>query len=149
MLLKCWYTGRKIVQFTKNWQKWKVRNFYILYRDQLWGCGNQTFFGKTYYLRVLPKKFWWKSDKLFCPTSLNFGHFSPFKEKYMILQHPQLCSEAENQKSAPNDLSQKRFSFLWYILYGVSDTPRTRKNQKFAPRAQKCRGRNFQITILI
>ena len=69
--------------FTQNW------NFdflWILYRNNCWGCGNQTFFGKRHTLTLLPRKFSWKTDKLILPPHLfeidpyfvpvrNFCHF--------------------------------------------------------------------------
>ena len=76
MIFQSIYWGGNFVIFVKNDENVKIIFVRFLFRDIDKGCGNQTFFGKTYTLTLLCEKVLWKMDKLiFCPTSLKFGHF--------------------------------------------------------------------------
>ena len=67
---ECSYRGEKNHTFDQIGQKWEFIFFLILYRNNYWGCCNQTFFGKTHTLTLLWEKFLWKMDKLICPPPL-------------------------------------------------------------------------------
>ena len=61
----------------------------------------------------LHKKFYGKQTNFFAPpTSLKKAHFLRLSKKNAILQHPHKCSEAENQKSDPKDVSTNCISFI-------------------------------------
>jgi len=59
--------ARQFDKFYKIGQNQKIVFFIFPHRNFYQWCGNHKLFWKTYVLSVLPKKFSWKIDKLFCP----------------------------------------------------------------------------------
>ena len=129
----------------------KIWHFCDSVQKYLLGVLQSDIFWKDIHIGRTPKKICMENRQTFLPPPpiWNLPKFWKFSKKYAFLQHPYICSESKNQKSASGDLFPMTLAFIWYIHVGVLDTPQSRKNQRFKILFQNGVILHFSITLLI